>query len=79
MGYLKKISLGSIVLELGLRQIDVVCQHDEYLKIRFQIGRLANPAASLVLAIIVAKREKTLQILDSEIKDCFIKTDTTLY
>ena len=56
----------SVVLELGLRQIDVVCQHDEYLKIRFQIGRSANPAASFVLAI--TKREKkTLQILNSEI------------
>ena len=38
----------SVFLELGLRQIDVVCQHDEYLKIRFQIGRSANPAASLL-------------------------------
>ena len=56
----------SVFLELGLRQIDVVCQHDEYLKIRFQIGRSANPAVSFVL--VITKREKTLQILDSEVK-----------
>ena len=62
----KKSHWVSVVLELGLRQIDVVCQHDEYLKIRFQIGRSANPAVSFVL--VITKREKTLQILVSEIK-----------
>ena len=44
----------------------MVCQHDEYLKIRFQIGRSANPAVSFVLAI--TKRKEKLQILNSAIK-----------
>ena len=44
-----------------------MCQHDEYLKIRFQIGRSANPAASFVF-LAITKRQEKLQILNSAIK-----------